>query len=457
MPTSPPSTLSLRSRILGATQWVVMGAGIGHVLRLGSNLILTRLLMPEMFGLMAIATTVGVIMIMISDIGLRKAVVRSTRGDEKAFLDTAWTIQVAQGFVLWTGSVLVALALYAATHWGWVSPNSAYGAPILPWLIAVTGFSSVIIGSSSTLILTSIRSFQMRRVFLFELTGQIFGLVVMVLIAWSTRSIWALVLGTFASTALGSILSHWWMRGERNRFRWEKSAVREIFTFGKWLALSSAITVLATNADRLILAAYANATLLGFYSIALSLVGALDTILVHFCDRVMLPAFSEVARNHPANVPEAYFRLRRRIDPVILVVAGLLFGGAHILIGVLYDTRYAEAGHMLQILSVGMIVSRYMLVQQVYLALGQTQYFVPLNVVGLISTCTLIPLGYYLGGFTGALIAVSVRNIPTVVLTFVFNAKHRLNNIQLELGLLVYWLLGLGLVKGIEWIAAVLR
>ena len=454
-PTEP--VLSLRTRVIGATQWVVLTSGLGHVLRLGSNLILTRLLVPEMFGLMSIATTVGTILAMLSDIGLRQAVVRSTRGDEKAFLDTAWTIQVTQGLVLWAGSLVAALGLFAATHWGLVSPHSAYGAPILPWLIAATGFWSMISGFSSTLVLTSIRNFQLRQVFLLEFSGQIFGLTIMVLLAWLTRSIWALVFGSVASTTLGAVLSHLWMRGDRNRLRWDKSAVHEVFAYGKWLALSSAMTVFATNGDRLMLAAYANATLLGFYSITLSLVGALDTIMGQFFDRVMLPTFSEVARNNPSGVPAAYFRLRWKIDPIILVSSGLLFGGAHLLIGILYDPRYAEAGHMLQILSLGMIISRYTLVQQVYLALGQTRYFVPLNVVRLVATYTLIPLGYYLGGFTGALIAISFRNVPMVMMTFFFNARHRLNNVRLELGTLSCWFLGFTVAKSVEWIVAAWR
>ena len=454
-----PSTpaLSLRTRMIGATQWVVLASGISHVLRLASNLLLTRLLVPEMFGLMSIATTFATIVGMMSDIGLRPAVVRSARGDDKTFLDTAWTIQVVQGFVLWGGSIIAALGLYVASDWGLVSSHSTYAAPILPLLIAVTGFSGVVGGLSSTLALTAIRNFQLRPVFLLDFLGQIFGLTIMVTLGWLTRSIWALVFGSMASVAFSAVLSHIWMRGPRNGVRWEPAAVREIFAYGKWLALSSAVTVFASNGDRLMLAAYASATLLGLYSIALSLVGALDSILGQLFDKVMLPAFSEVARNNPQGVPAAYFRLRWRIDPVILVVSGLLFGGAHTLIGILYDSRYAEAGQMLQVLSLGMIVSRYTLVQQVYLAIGQTRYFVPLNVVRLISTFSLIPLGYYLGGFTGSLVAISFRNVPMILLTFYFNAKHRLNSVRLELGTLLFWPLGFAIAKGAELIFAALH
>lgn len=443
--------------MIGASQWVVLASGFGHLLRLGSSLILTRLLVPEMFGLMSIATTVGVIMAMLSDIGLTQAFVRSKQGEEKAFIDTAWTIQVARGILLWLASSIAALGLYGAAHWGLISSHSTYADPMLPWLIAATGFSSVVNGCSSTLALTAIRNFKLRPVFLLDFLGQIAGLAVLIPLAWWTRSIWALVIGSMASIALSAALSHVWMVGPRNRFRWDASSVREIFTYGKWLALSSAVTVFATNGDRLMLAAYANATLLGLYSIALSLVGALDTILGQLFDKVMLPAFSEVARNNPAGVPSAYFRLRWKIDPIILVSSGLLFGGAHLLIGTLFDARYAEAGSMLQILSLGMIVSRYTLVQQVYLAIGQTRYFVPLNVVRLIATFTLIPLGYHLGGFTGALIAISSRNVPTVVLSFYFNRIHGLNNVRLELQTLIFWPIGFAVAMGAESMIRALR
>jgi O-antigen/teichoic acid export membrane protein len=443
--------------MLDATRWVVLSAGLGHVLRLASNLILTRLLVPEMFGLMAIATTAGVILAMLSDIGLQQVVVHSKRGDAPTFLDTVWTIQVIRGFVLWGGSWAVAAGLALATRWGLVSAHSTYGDPLLPWLIIATGIPIVIAGLSSTLPLTATRSFQMRPIFMMRFMGQAFGLAVMIVLAWLTRSIWALVLGSFASSALSTALSHRWKSGPRNRLRWDKSAAHEVYSYGKWLVVSSAVTVFASNGDRLLLAAYASAKVLGLYSIALGLVSALDAILSQLFSKVMLPAFSEVARNNPNGVPAAYFRLRWRIDPIILVSSGLLFGGAHLLIAALYDARYLEAAQMLQILSLGMIVSRYTLVQQVYLALGQTRYFVPLNVTRLVATFTLIPLGYHLAGFTGALIAIAVRDVPMALLTLYLNARHHLNNVRLELGTLVFWPMGFAVATGAEWIAAAWR
>jgi O-antigen/teichoic acid export membrane protein len=449
------SAPSLRTRMISATQWVVLASGLGHLLRLASNLIVTRLLVPEMFGLMSVATTVGTILAMLSDIGLQQAVIRSQRGNDKLFLDTVWVIQILRGFVLFGGSLAVAVALMLASRWGWVSATSTYGDATLPWLIAGTGLWAVLNGFSSTLVLTSIRNFQLRPVFLLEFFGQLVCLAAMVLLAWLTHSIWALVLGAMVSSGFTVVLSHVLMKGERNRLRWDKTSADEVFSYGKWLAVSSAITVLASNADRLMLAGFATATLLGLYSVALSLVGALDAILTQLCAKVMLPALSEVARSEPARLPQTFVRLRWRIDPIILVSSGALFAAADWVVGSLYDTRYAEAGQMLRILSLGMIVSRYALIQQVFLAMGKTRYFVPINALRLVATFTLIPLGYYLGGFTGALVAVAFRDLPSSALSMVLGARHKLNDLTLEVGVLLFWPVGLLMGKAGTFLLAI--
>src|SRR5262249_41516180 len=91
---------SLRRRVLKAGRWTLAGYGIGLGFRFGSSLLLTRLLVPEMFGVMAIATTVMVGLAMFSDVGLKPNVVQSKRGGDAVFLNTAWMIQILRGVML---------------------------------------------------------------------------------------------------------------------------------------------------------------------------------------------------------------------------------------------------------------------------------------------------------------------------------------------------------------------
>src|SRR5688572_2933464 len=106
---SLPHPAGLRERVLRAGGWTVAGFALSQAIRFGANLVMTRLLVPEMFGVMAIATMVMYGLALFSDVGLRQSVVQSRRGREPAFLDTAWTIQIARGFVIWGAALAVAL------------------------------------------------------------------------------------------------------------------------------------------------------------------------------------------------------------------------------------------------------------------------------------------------------------------------------------------------------------
>jgi O-antigen/teichoic acid export membrane protein len=297
------TTGSLRLRILGAVRWVIVGSAGMHLVRFVGNLVVTRLLAPEMFGLMAIATTVSVIIAMLSDVGLRPATIRSARGSDPAFLDTVWALQIIRGILLWLVAIAVALALAFANHRGWVRSDSTYANPSLPALIIAAGFSSVIIGLASTLSLSAIRRFDTKLPLKLDLVSTIVGILTMIAVAKWSHSVWSLVIGTYASTVCGVVLSHWFMPKPRHRFRLESEALVEILSIGKWLALSSAITVFASNGDRLLLGAFADPKSLGHYAIAFSLVGALSLVLGQVMESVLLPAFCEIARTDPTRLP----------------------------------------------------------------------------------------------------------------------------------------------------------
>src|SRR6267143_5646843 len=111
---SSPSRATLKQRALRAGGWSLAGYALSQLLRLGSSLVMTRLLVPEMFGVMAIASMMTMILWMLSDIGLTQNVVQSRRGDDPEFLDTVWVVQIVRGGVLWLATLLLSIALYFA-------------------------------------------------------------------------------------------------------------------------------------------------------------------------------------------------------------------------------------------------------------------------------------------------------------------------------------------------------
>lgn len=453
---SPPviEQRTLKSRLMGAGIWSASSVMLSHVLRLGGNLIVTRLLMPEMFGVMAIVLTISLILANLSDVGLHQSIIRHPRGNEPVFLNTVWSVQVVRGSLLWLVSIVIGLVVLAANALGWVPEASAYAHPALPWVLAVSGVGSVIHGLQSCKVHTAIRDLEMRRYVSLELAQQVVTLSMMILLAWLTRSIWAIVAANLIGEVVRTLGSYRILPGPRNHWAWDKGVLHDLLHFGKWLLLSSAIGIWAVNADRLMLAGYADATYMGLYSIALGLAGALSMVFEKLFTSVMMPAFSEMARKDPDRLPEVYFTARKRFDPIVLVGSGFLFAAGPLIIDVMYDDRYLGAGQILSILALGLLVQRYLLVHQVYLALNQPKYHAMLNAVRVVSTFTLIPLGLWLGGLTGGLLAIALRELPTLPLTFWLNARHGLNRFRLELGLLVFWVVGYGIGHGTKLLAA---
>src|SRR5262245_13235865 len=109
---------TLKGRVLAAGIWSFSGYGVSLAIRLVSNLIMTRLLAPEMFGVMAIASTVIVGLSMFSDLGLRQNIVQSRRGHEPVYLNTVWAIQIIRGIAIFSISLLVCATLMEASRVG---------------------------------------------------------------------------------------------------------------------------------------------------------------------------------------------------------------------------------------------------------------------------------------------------------------------------------------------------
>lgn len=399
--------MSLRSQALKGTIWTIIGFGASQVLRLGSNLILARLLLPEFFGLMALVSIFLIGLDLFSDVGLGPSIIQNKRGDDPDFLNTAWTIQVMRGIVLWLCSLLIAWPV-----------SYFYNEPQLLWLIPIVGLTTLIHGFDSTALLTLNRQLAVRKLAIFELAGQIITLTVMVIWAWFDRSIWALVVGNLVSGIYQLVWSHRLLPHQPNRFAWDKEAAQKIFTFGKWIFFSTALTFLASQADRLILGKLLSPTMLGLYGIAYTFADVPRQVILALSGKVIFPAFSKLA-----NLPRETFRakiLKNRTPILLALVAGLpiLVSFGDYVIYILYKKEYYEAAWMLPIIALGIWhTTLYSTMSPALLALGKPIYNTLGYLFTLIGIVTFLLVGYHLMGVKGAVIAVAVGDLPFYAVT----------------------------------------
>jgi O-antigen/teichoic acid export membrane protein len=390
----------MRAMLQRGSTWAFAGYGGTQFLRFTGNLVLTRLLFPEAFGLMSLVTSVLQGLQLFSDIGVRPSIIQNQRGEEPDFLNTAWTMQIVRGIVLWLAACAAALPF-----------AEFYGEPEVARILPVAGLGVLIAGFNSTRVPSLYRKMNLARSSMLELAGRSIGLVVMVTWALISPSVWALVAGSLVGSLVWLVLTHTAIPGISNRLCWDRSAVVQLFRFGRWIFFSTMLMFLATQSDRLIFGTLIPIAMLGVYGVGATLARMPAEALGHLSSSVLFPAFSKLH-----NAEQDLRRIFRRARLPVLVLAGWmvsgLAAGGSVIVQILYDDRYLEAGWIVQLLALG---SWFHVLQgtnsSVLLARGLVRWNVTINAVKLATMLVSIPVGFRFGGFPGAVAGLVFSNV----------------------------------------------
>jgi len=344
---APPreiQALSLKMRALIGSAWTMGDYVLSRGLALASNVILAWMLMPEeAFGLMATVSVFLMGLAMFSDIGIGPNIIFSKRGEDSEYLNTAWTIQVLRGGALFICSCILAWPV-----------SLFYQAPPLAVLLPVCGFTAVIQGFTSTSLVMLNRRMRLGMITVLDMIGQI--LQILTMIAWAkfiSLDVWSLVFGSYVSSGFRVLYSHLLVREHKTRFAWNKADARSMFHFGRWIFMSTVLTFLAGQLDRLMFAKMLGMAMMGIYNIAVQFSIVPQQLIKKMGSVVAFPVLAEVARERPEELPRQFRRVRTPLVVLSLSVIVTLILIAKPLIVLLYKGNYENAGPILQVLSVG--------------------------------------------------------------------------------------------------------
>jgi O-antigen/teichoic acid export membrane protein len=403
-PMEGPARNVLESLAARATFWTVIDYGCSMGIRVINSAILTRLLMPEAFGLMALVMTLIVGVTLMSDIGLGPNVIQSRRGDDPVLLNTVWTLQVLRGAAIFVISLILAPVMARIYH-----------EPRLMALLPALGFLVVVNSFNSTNVLSMTRHLAVRRLFLLDITAQILGLLVTATCALIHPSVWALVIG-LAFTAVYRLVVSFYRRlipGIRNSFCWDRDSVHSLVHFGKWILLSTACGFFASQSDRLILGKLITFSMLGVYSIAYTVSDIPRAVINAFTSKVGYPFIAKMVDLPIYEFRRTFLWYRFR---VLLAGAGMLclmvyLGG--FLVTKIYDHRYHSASWMVPILALGLWHTLlYATTMPALLSLGKSRYQAIGNACYCIAIILTIPVAFHYFGMIGAVAAVAAGDLP---------------------------------------------
>ncbi len=326
------------NNIQSSTGWVLITYLVQQGVRLATNLILTRILAPEAFALVALCTIVIIGCEMMSDVGIRASILRHKNAEQPDFYKTAWTLQTLRGLIL--GLIVVALAIPMANF---------YDSPQLKYLLFVLALQPVLLGCESIGVFLAERRLSYFNVFRAFVMEPLVAAPVGIIIAWLTGSVWALAVMALAGITARVIAGHIIFRKTRMGFQLDREATSDLVNFGKWIIIASGIAFVMYQMDRLTLGKLVTLELLGIYSIALMWAEVPLLMARRWISSIFHPL---VAKWHRTEDKAGDIASRYRSQ--ILFVAAVPFGigvglGAPIL-EMLYVPPFTEAGTYLTIL-----------------------------------------------------------------------------------------------------------
>ncbi len=390
-----------RRGLIEGVGWTVGAFGVGQFVRLVSSIALTRMLSPELFGIMTIVNTLRAGVDLLSDVGIGQSIVQNKRGEDPDFYNTAWSIKALRGLIL----CLVCAA--SATFFG-----NFYESPIVAIVLPVTALSFVLDGFSSITPYIMQKRMKIAALSLYGIAFEIIPGVALVVLAYFFRSIWALVFGLLFSSAVRMIVSFFLVSDIRIRFHISKPNMWEILHFGKWIFFATLIYFLSSNFDRLYLGKIAPLALLGVYGIARSLADMIVQLVGRLCGYMVFPYVASTS-DQPRDV------LRAKVGParlqlLLLAAVGLsaFAGVSDVPVKIIYDQRYHAAAGMLPIMALGAWFSILCSINEsILLGFGRPQYSAISNMVKLGWLLVGLPLGYSTYGFFGVIVVVAASDL----------------------------------------------
>ncbi len=323
--------------------------------------ILSRLLNPEAFGLVALATLFITFIQTFQDQGFGDAIVQ--RADlQTDHLDTAFWTNVVIGAALTATSIALAGLIADIFH----EPQLV---PIIRWL----SLSFILAGLNSVQAAILKRRLAFKELALREILAIVISGIIGVTLAFLGFGVWSLVVQDLVNLAVG-VLVLWSVSGWRPGLRFSKNHFIELLRFGLNIVGINILNFLNTHADDVLIGYFLGPTLLGFYTIAYKLFGVMKDLLTSVTNAVAFPTFSRL-QDDPERMRRAFYQA--------LYYTGLIAFPAFIgtmlvapeLIPTLFGPQWALSIPVLQILVlIGILHSIFYFHDSLIIALGMPSW-----------------------------------------------------------------------------------
>lgn len=379
--------MGIGRRMAKGAAWTILMQFSIRSIGIVSMLILARLLIPEDFGLVAMATVVWALLEAVSDFNFEIPLIRES-APERRHYDTVWTLNIIKGVVV--GVILAVIAIPSADFYE--EPRLV---PILYILAAAAFFTSF----TNVGVTDFMRELQFHKDFVYNATRKFATTAITIPLAFILRDYWALVYGMVAGAVIQVVLSY-----VMHPFRPRPSlaVAREYFHFAKWLLLIGVLRFLTDNTDRMVLGKILGASPLGIYRMAIEISTLTSTQLTAPIHRALFPGFTKLA-NAGDDLGPHFLKTLQAVGALVIPVPLGIWATSEFLVPVMLGEKWLAAIPLIQVLG---FYSLFRSAQGVYnpvlLALGKVRLQTVLQVNRLVFMVPGLLIGALYFGLEGA-------------------------------------------------------
>lgn len=402
-------------KIVSGIKWASIQLALDMAFRFSVKFILTKLLIPEQFGLIGMCAVFIAFANSLSELGMSAALIQKERNaDATVLYPTAFTTSIVSGVLFYL--ILVFAITPLATYF--------YAEPRLNYLIPILSLSVLLRPIGIIPVVQHSRALNFKKMAnIYNLSSLIAGVIAILAAVWGL-GVWALVINVVVATSLPIPLL-WKSIDWKPKFVIDRQHFKEIFSFGIYTSGTSIISSITYNIDNLFIGKFLGAGPLGAYTLSFSLTEQLRQAISSILNKVMYPVFGQNQKD--LKRLKNYFISIVRINAILIypVMIFLVLFAREIVVGI-FGERWSQAVEPLKILAVAMMV--HLLVNSfASLLRGIGKPKVELYVMSGLTLIVLVPgmfIGIHMNGLIGAAYAILVHKIFLAIVGLYVLAKY---------------------------------
>lgn len=379
---------TLNEKVKTATKWSVITEVAAKLVAPLSTMVLARLLLPDAFGVLVMATMVIYFAEIFTDAGFQKYIIQNEfSSDEDLYRSTnvAFWSNLGLSILIW---IVIAIFSSDIAH---LAGSDGYGL-----VVAVSCVCIPLAAFSSIQMALMKRLFAFKSLFVVRIAGILVPIVVTIPIAYFTGSYWSLIIGMIARECVNAVVLTW-VSPFKPRLTYQYSLFKSMFSFTFWSMLESVSIWLTSYLDIFIVGTILNTYYLGVYRTSMNIVSQIMFVVTASTTPILFSALSRL-QNNQEEFKGLFMNFQRMVALLVIPMGAGIFLFSDPITEILLGPQWYEASNFIGWWglsgAVVIIFSHY--ASEIYRSLGKPKVSVLAQLLHLVC---LIPVVYISIGY----------------------------------------------------------